>query len=75
MPRNPKPELDQRIRVLDAGGAADLIGETGRITAVHDDGRALSVHWDTEKLNRHDVTLIAGVDRWEVIDDAPPPDA
>lgn len=75
MPRNPKPELGQRIRVVDAGGAPELVGETGTVTLVHDEGRALSVDWDTERLNRLDVTLVRGVDRWEVIDDAPPPDA
>jgi hypothetical protein len=73
MARNPNPAVGQRIRVTAAGGADDLVGATGTVAEVYD--RAIAVDWDDAKLNRHDVTLISGVDRWEVTEDAPPPDA
>jgi hypothetical protein len=73
MPRTPKPELGQRIRVTAAAGIDGLDGATGSVADIHQ--HAISVRWDTERWNRLEVTLVKGVDRWEVIDDAPPPDA
>ena len=73
MARTPKPAVGQRIRVTAAGGADDLVGEAGTVAEVYD--RAIAVDWDNARLNRLDVTLISGVDRWEVTEDAPPADS
>lgn len=64
---NPDPARGQRIRVTDAGGT-DLNGQTGTVAEVY--AHAIAVDWDDARLNGRDITLLDGVDRWEVINDA-----
>lgn len=72
MARTPDPQAGQRIRVTKCDDDG-LAGATGTIAEVHDS--AVLVDWDNPAIQHRGVALLRGADRWEVLPDAPHPDA